>query len=68
MLGSYQGPPDEREPALGLALCELQAADVLEPRPVLAHLLVDDQLHTPAGRERSFRTLLWNPLSEQPPF
>ena len=38
------------EPALGLALSELQTADVLEASRVLAHLLVDDQLHTPAGR------------------
>lgn len=35
--------------ALGFALCKLQAVDVLQTSFVLAHLLVDDQLHTPAG-------------------
>ena len=33
--------------ALGFAFCKLQTADVLQTSFVLAHLLVDDQLHTP---------------------
>lgn len=40
------------QPALGFALGKLQTADVLQTSSVLAHLLVDDQLHTPANRAR----------------
>lgn len=39
--------------ALGFALCKLQTADVLQTSFVLAQLLVDDQLHTPADDRRS---------------
>lgn len=49
-LWSYHGPPDVGQPALGFVLCKLQTADVLQTSLVLAHLLVDDQLHTPADQ------------------
>lgn len=47
---SYHGLPDVGQSALGFAFCKLQAADVLQTSFVLAHLLVDDQLHTPKGK------------------
>lgn len=43
------------QPALGFALGKLQAADVLQTSSVLAHLLVDDQLHTPTNKESQSR-------------
>lgn len=45
---SYHGSPDGCQSALRFALCKLQTVDVLQSSFVLAHLLVDDQLHTPA--------------------
>lgn len=47
---SYHGLPDVGQSALGFVFCKLQAADVLQTSSVLAHLLVDDQLHTPTGK------------------
>lgn len=42
--------------ALCFAFCKLQTADVLQTSFVLAHLLVDEQLHTPTGEGDPFRT------------
>lgn len=46
----YHGLPDVGQPALGFALGKLQTADVFQTSFVLAHLFVDDQLHTPATK------------------
>lgn len=43
--------------ALGFALCKLQTADVLQTSFVFAHLLIDDQLDTPAGEKDPFTTV-----------
>ena len=48
---SYHGLPDVGQSALGFVFCKLQTADVLQTSSVLAHLLVDDQLHTSTGEE-----------------
>lgn len=71
-LWSYHGPPDVGQPALGFVLCKLQTADVLQTSLVLAHLLVDDQLHTPAEKtngprepfklEANRAEMLWYPM------
>lgn len=45
----YHGPPDEGESGPGLVLSKLEAANVPEAGLVLAHLLTDDQFHTPAA-------------------
>lgn len=42
--------------ALGFALCKLQTADVSQMSFVLAHLLVDDQLHTPIEHKMEMKT------------
>lgn len=41
--------------ALGFAFGKLQTADVLQTGFVLAHLLIDDQLHTPTVKRDPFR-------------
>lgn len=57
---THHGSPDVGQSALGFIFSKLQTADVLQTGPVLVHLLIDDQLHTPTG----WRSAL-NPTCEQ---
>lgn len=54
-VGSYHGLPDVSQSALGFAFGKLQTTDVLQTGFVLAHLFIDDQLHTPTGMRDLFR-------------
>lgn len=46
---THHGSPDVGQSALGFIFSKLQTADVLQTGPVLVHLLIDDQFHTPTG-------------------
>lgn len=48
----YHGASNEGQPALGFALSELQAVDVLQSNSVLVHLFTNDNLYTPAVGEK----------------
>lgn len=52
-VGSYHGLLDVGQSALGFAFGKLQTTDVLQTGFVLAHLFIDDQLHTPTGKRSS---------------
>lgn len=48
----YHGASNEGQSALGFALSELQAVDVLQSNSVLIHLLTNDKFYTPAAGEK----------------
>lgn len=48
----YHGASNEGQSALGFALSELQAVDVLQSNSVLIHLFTNDKFYTPAAGEK----------------